>query len=129
MSEPYTLQSHEAIARWAELLPLLKRLPTTVSTPLSHIRDMVAKSEAQVWCLGDPVECLLITKIENSLDQRYGLMWVASGDIRVKEVLKPIVENWFREMGCKDSCLIGRRGWKKQLPDYSEEAIFMRKPL
>lgn len=126
---PYTLQSHEAVARWDELKPLLERLPTSVITPLSHIRDMVEKREAQVWCLGDPVECVLITKIENSLDGRYGLMWIGSGDLRVMEVLKPIAENWFREMGCVHSCFIGRRGWKKMLHDYTEEAVHMVKVL
>lgn len=125
----YTMQSHEAIVRWDELRPLLERLPTTLSTPLSHIQDMVAKREAQVWCIGNPVECLLITKIEDSFDERYGLMWVASGDSRILEFLKPAAENWFREMGCKDSYLIGRRGWKKRLPDYTEEAVMMRKKL
>jgi hypothetical protein len=125
----YTLQSSEAIARWDELSPLLDQLPTTISTPLSHIRDMVSKCEAQVWVIGDPIECLLITKVENSFDERYGLMWVASGDIRVRDVLKPAAENWFREMGCEDSCVIGRLGWKKRLPDYTAEAVMMRKRL
>ncbi len=127
--EPYTLQSADAIARWDELAPLLAQLPESVTTPLSHIRDMVAKCEAQVWCLGTPIECVLVTKIENSLDGRYGQMWVAAGDLRVMTDIRPVVENWFRDMGCTHSCMTGRRGWAKRLPDYEEISINMVKNL
>lgn len=126
---PYTLQSHEAIARWDELTPLLARLPDNVVTPISHIRDMVARREAQVWCLGTPIECVLLTKVENSFDTRYGLMWIAAGDMRVMDVLRPVAEEWFRAMGCTHACFIGRRGWKKVLDDYTEQTIQMVKTL
>lgn len=127
--EPYTLQSAEAIARWDEVAPLLAKLPNDLTTPVSHIKSMVASAEAQLWCLGTPLECVLVTKIENSFDTRYGLMWAAAGDIRVRDVLAPIAENWFREIGCTHACLIGRRGWKKMLPDYTEQNIQMVKTL
>jgi hypothetical protein len=127
--EPYTLQSCDAIARWGELAPLLARMPESVTTPVSHIRDMVERAEAQVWCIGAPIEVVLVTKVENSFDERYGLMWVAAGDMRVMTVLRPIAENWFREMGCAHACFIGRRGWKKLLNDYTEQTIQMVKKL
>ncbi len=125
----YTLQSHEAIDRWDEIEALLSRLPQDITTPPSHIRDMIRRREAQVWCLGVPIECVLITKVENSFETRYGLMWVAAGDMRILEQLSPVAENWFREMGCTHSCLIGRRGWKKVLKDYTEQTIQMVKKL
>jgi hypothetical protein len=129
MTEVYTLQSSEAIARWDELAPLLARLPQTATTPLSHVRDMVEKAEAQVWCIGTPVECVLITKIENSMEQRYGLAWVAAGDMRLFTELKPIVESWFREAGCQEAAFIGRRGWKKYFTEYTEQSVHMVKKL
>jgi hypothetical protein len=129
MTEVYTLQSSEAIARWDEFAPLLARLPEDVTTPISHVRDMVEQAQAQVWCIGEPAECLLITKVENSFDERYGLMWIAAGDMRLMTDMKPIVENWFRDVGCRKACLIGRRGWKKALPDYREQTIQMVKDL
>lgn len=128
-STPYTLQSDETLARWDEIAPLLALLPEDLTTPISHVRDMIARREAQVWCIGTPIECVLVTKIENSFDTRYGLMWIACGDRRVRDVLAPIVENWFRESGCTHVCLVGRRGWKKLLPDYEEKSIQMVKTL
>jgi hypothetical protein len=125
----YTLQSHEAIARWDELVPLLETLPEDLTTPHSHIKDMVEKKEAQVWCLGTPIECLLITKVENSFEKRYGVMLIAAGDMRVMEQISPVAENWFREMGCTHACFVGRRGWKKVLKDYTEQTIQMVKKL
>lgn len=124
----YTLQSGDAVARWDELTALLGRIETT-DTPLSHVRDMVANREAQVWCVGEPPACALVTKIENSKEYRYGLMWLAAGDMRLVEEVKPIVENWFRSMGCKYVQIIGRRGWKKVLPDYREQSINLVKTL
>ena len=124
----YTLQSHEAIERWNEIAPLLERIATT-DTPLSHVKEMVANREAQVWCVGTPLECVLVTKVENSRDYRYGLMWMAAGDMRLVSDVKEIVENWFRSMGCKYIQIIGRRGWKKTLPDYNEQSVNLVKTL
>jgi hypothetical protein len=128
ISQTYTLQSHEALARWEEIESLLKDIEL-VDTPLSHVRDMVASREAQVWCIGDPIECVLVTKVENTKDYRYGLLWLCSGDLRMIDSVHGIVENWFRSLDCKYVQITGRRGWKKLLPDYTEQSINLVKNL
>lgn len=128
MSEVYTLQSTDALARWDEIAQLLKRVER-MDTPISEVREMVSRCEAQIWCVGDPIECVLVTKIQNTLDCRYGLMWLGAGDLRMIPALHTIVQNWFREMECKYVQIIGRRGWKKFLPDYEEQDIILVKKL
>ena len=100
-----------------------------MDTPLSHVREMVASCEAQVWCIGDPPECVLLTKIENSKESRYGLLWMGAGDLRLVEMYRNAVEPWFKAMGCAHSQVIGRRGWKKHLPDYEEQSVILVKAL
>lgn len=128
VTQTYTLQSDEALARWDEIAGLLKRIEL-MDTPLSTIREMVENREAQVWCIGQPIECVLLTKIENTKEHRYGLLWLGSGDLRLVESVNSIVENWFRAMNCKYVQVIGRRGWKKYLPDYEETSINLVKQL
>lgn len=128
VDEAYTLQSDEAIARWDEVEPLLARVEL-MEMPLSDVRDMVANRQAQVWCIGSPIECVLLTKIENTKEHRYGLMWLGAGDLRLISSVQGIVENWFRSMNCKYVQLIGRRGWKKYLPDYDEQSVILVKQL
>lgn len=126
--EAYTLQSDEALARWDEIAALLARIEL-MDTPLSHIREMIATREAQAWCIGEPIECVLLTKIENTKECRYGLLWLGAGDLRLITSVHGIVENWFRSMGCKYVQVTGRRGWKKSLPDYDEIAVILVKTL
>lgn len=127
-ADAYTLQSHEAVERWDEIAPLLAQIDL-VEMPISEIREKVETCEAQVWCIGTPIECVLLTRVENTLGHRYGLLWMASGDLRLLEVARLIVEPWFKSLGCKYVQIIGRRGWKKHLPDYTERAINLVKVL
>ncbi len=128
LTQVFTLQSDEAIARWNEIEPLLKRIEL-VDLPLSAVRKMVANKEAQAWCIGNPLECVLLTKIENTTERRYGLLWMAAGDLRLVEVANKIVEPWFKSMGCTFIQIVGRRGWKKHMPEYEETSINMVKYL
>lgn len=128
LEQVYTLQAAEALARWDELSPILSRVEG-MDTPLSHMREMVASREAQVWCIGDPIECVLLTKIENTKEYRYGLLWIAAGDLRLVEVANKIVEPWFKSLECKYVQIIGRRGWKKILPEYTERSVNLVKQL
>ncbi len=124
----FTLQSHEAVARWDELAPLLK-LIELMELPLSAIKAMVASCEAQVWCIGDPIECVLLTKIENTTECRYGLCWMGAGDLRLVDMGYRFVGPWFKSMGCEYVQIIGRRGLKKFLPDFKEQSVNLVKQL
>lgn len=128
VAETYTLQSDEALARWNEIEPLLSSIEIT-DLPLSQVREMVERREAQVWCIGTPIECVLLTKIENHKEHRFGLLWLCAGDLRMVDSVREIVEHWFRSMGCKYVQIVGRRGWKKLLPDYNETSINLVKYL
>lgn len=124
----FTLQSHEAIARWDEIASLLFRVEA-VDMPLADVRAKVASCDAQVWCVGDPIDAVLLTQIQNTAENRFGLLWMAAGDMRLVTVAREIVEPWFKSMGCAYVRIVGRRGWKRVLPDYTEESINLVKKL
>lgn len=124
---PYTLQSHEAIERWDEIEPLLQRIETP-DTPLQNVREMVRTCEAQVWCVGEPVTSVCVTKLHVTQEHKYGLLWMGAGNDSMTAYVG-CIEAWMREKGCKYVELIGRRGWKKLLPDYHEHAVILVKEL
>lgn len=124
----YTLQSHEAIARWDEIAALLSRIEA-VDMPLADVKAKVASADAQVWCVSDPIEAVLLTQVQNTAESRFGLLWMAAGDRRLVAVANQFVEPWFKSMGCSYVRIIGRRGWKRVLPDYTEQSINLVKKL
>lgn len=123
----FTLKSHEAIERWHEIEPLLNRIEST-DTPLSSIKADIEQRNAQVWCIGDPIECVWVSRIEQNQDHRFGVVWLGAGDLRMIDGLA-ITERWFKAIGCKYSQIVGRRGWKKLLPEYQEKAVTLVKTL
>lgn len=70
-----------------------------------------------------------ITRIENTLTKRYGLVWIVAGT-GLDEGLpfyRDTIEPWFWSQGCEWIELHGRKGWKRVLPDYRESAVVLRK--
>jgi len=127
LEQTYTLQSDEAIKRWDEIEPLLARIDT--NTSMEFIRAAVANKDAQVWAIGTPLECVILTRIEDTDGKRYGLLWLGAGDLRIVDAISGIIENWFRSMDCQYVQIVGRRGWKKHFPDYEERSVNMVKNL
>lgn len=123
----FTLQSHDAIKRWDEIEPLLKRIEST-DTPLSSIKADIEQRNAQVWCIGNPIECVWITRIEKNQDHTFGVVWLGAGDLRMVDAVAA-TERWFKDIGCKYSQIVGRRGWAKMLPDYREKSVTLVKTL
>jgi hypothetical protein len=90
-------------------------------------------AQAQLWALVDDCSApvgLVITRIENTHDTRWGLVWIAAGN-GIEHVPRMLgeIEQWFRSMGCRRSEIAGRKGWERILPDYGLKAVVLSKEL
>ena len=127
-AEVWTLQSFEIDEHWFWIERLLKR----VENPPWSLRDVrldLNAAQAQAWVLGDRAG-VVITRIENFHDTRWGLIWIAAGEgiEHAPSVLEPI-EAWFKSMGCSRVEISGRKGWERILPDYDFKAVVLVKEL
>lgn len=129
-ADVFTLQSHEIDEHWFWIEPLLKRIENPDWT-LAHVKADLRSAKAQVWALSDgaPVG-VVITRIENYHDVRFGLLWIAAGNglEHARLMLEPI-ERWFKEKGCTRCEIAGRKGWERVLRDYEVSSVTLRKEL
>lgn len=128
--EVFTLRSHEIDDHWFWIGRLLKRVENPDWT-LAHVKADLRSAKAQAWCLGDGAPAgVVITRIENYHDLRYGVLWIAAGDgvEHARLILGPI-ERWFKEKGCSRCNIEGRKGWERVLPDYAVRAVVLSKEL
>lgn len=128
----FTLQSHEIDDHWFWIERLLMRIEGAPWKP-EHVRSDLKVAKAQAWVLGDsrstPVG-IVITRIENVHDERFGLLWIAAGEgIERAPLMLDAIEPWFKQMGCTRSEIIGRRGWERALPDYEFKSVLLAKEL
>lgn len=74
---------------------------------------MVAAGEAQLWT-GD--QSAAVTLIEDEPRERRLLVWLAGGDLReLVDDLRPCIEAFARERGCRRMMIVGRVGWERAL--------------
>lgn len=81
-----------------------------------------------MWCIGEPIECVWVSRIEENRDHRFGVLWLGAGDLRIVDGVA-VTERWFKEIGCKYSQIVGRRGWVKMFPEYREKVVTLVKTL
>jgi hypothetical protein len=132
LADVFTLQSFEIDEHWFWIERLLNRVENP-DWKLSHVRADLKAAQAQLWALVDDCSApvgLVITRIENTHDTRWGLVWIAAGN-GIEHVPRMLgeIEQWFRSMGCRRSEIAGRKGWERILPDYGLKAVVLSKEL
>jgi hypothetical protein len=128
----FALRSHEIDDHWFWIERLLKRVENPDWT-LRQVKTDLKSAQAQVWVLVGHASApagIVITRIENFHDTRWGLVWIAAGEglEHVPRMLGEI-EKWFRSMGCSRSEISGRKGWERVLPGYEFKAVTLVKEL
>lgn len=128
----FTLQSHEIDEHWFWIERLLRRVEDP-PWALRHVKADLRAALAQAWVLGDgrstPVG-IVITRIENFHDTRFGLIWIAAGKgVEHSHSMLQEIERWFKSMGCVRAEISGRKGWERVLPDYQVSSVTLRKEL
>lgn len=130
--EVFTLRSHEIDDHWFWIEPLLKRVENP-DWKLSHVKADLKSAKAQLWALVNHCHApqgIVVTRIENFHDRRYGLVWISAGKgLEHVPMMLGHIEKWFKDKGCAYSEVSGRRGWEKVLPGYELKAVTLIREL
>lgn len=129
-----TFLSSEIEANWHLIEPFLIRVRQKWNPgwEVADVKSALLKKEAQCWFVadGEKVSGVWITRLGRCGDTPTGLVWIACGEpLATGLELFEHTEQWFREKGCKFVEIVGRRGWSKVLPGYTERGVVLVKEL
>jgi hypothetical protein len=98
------------------------------------VKDELKAARAQLWCMHkDQILGIWITRIYETDSCSVGAVWGCAGDFKEHKddaiAFFGIIEDWFREKGCRCSEWIGRGGWERVFTDYMKHAVVLRKRL
>ena len=134
-AQVFTLQSERIGKYWPEICKFLMMVERPDWT-LDDVYESIINKEAQVWGMAENGEItgILLTQINFCAGEKYALVWIAAaktgeGLTKGLPAFLEHCEPWFKELDCKYVKIVGRRGWKKTLPDYHEHTVELRKPL
>lgn len=120
---------HEA---WPTIAPFLEIVEQDEWT-LPEIQEDIIKRHCQAWGMrsGSHVLAIWITRICDGPNGVYGLVQVVAGAPLEQglRIYREHIEPFFTEQGCEYIKIVGRRGWKKVLPDYEERQVIFTKRL
>lgn len=124
------MRREEVPAAQSELTRHLERV-TPRAWDIEDVIQELEEGRALAWGLrrGPEVMGFWITRIENTWTRKYGLVWIVAGT-GLDEGLpfyRDVIEPWFWSQGCEWIEVNGRKGWKRVLPDYDEQAVVLRK--
>ena len=125
----FTLQANQIEDFWHRIEPLLLRVKDPGWTP-EDVKQTLINAHAQLWGMGD-FDAIWITKIERTGQTLWALLWITAGTGLEEglELFHTYTEPWLKSLGCEFVQIIGRKGWKRALPDYEERGIVLVKEL
>jgi hypothetical protein len=113
----YTFQSHQIEWVWNRVTPILSRVPLDPGMTLDRVKQDLEAGDSQLWTIwrGEQIEAAWTTRIQTDPDGSiYCLAWMCAGDNVSDWIhLSQAMEDWARDLGCKDVRVVGRPGWKK----------------
>lgn len=126
----FCMRKDEVPVAWPEIERCLSRV-RDVPWSLSDVRRYLESGHALAWGLrrGSEVLGFWITRVEDDLAAKYGLVWICAGagiDMGLP-VYFGVIEPWFWSQGCQWIDINGRKGWKRVMPEYEEVAVTLRK--
>ena len=92
-----------------------------------HVWHRIETSRAQLWTSEKSAVVTMLKVAETGLKDCH--CWLAGGDLDECLHLHTVIEAWARENDCDRMTIVGRRGWKKALPDYREAATTFMKDI
>lgn len=88
---------------------------------LEDVRALVENGVAQLWPM--PGGSIVTEILEMPSGEKTLRYWLAGGRLEALLMAEPGISEWARvEHGCSSAEIIGRRGWKKVLPQYRHVA-------
>ena len=115
-------------------------VPVMVQDALDRIGDYdwtdflpeIQAARHQLWLgvLNKRVIAAVITRCEMRPRRAVGQILVVTGESRGLWLDRlSVIEDFFRSMGCEQSEPISRKGWVRDLPDYTVTHVILRKAL
>ena len=80
----------------------------------------------QLWRDGDTIA---VTTIIRYPRKTTCLIVLAGGSLETLRRCLPLVEEWARHQGCQAMEVTGRKGWLRELKDYSQSQVRLWKEL
>lgn len=94
---------------------------------LGDVAREIIDGKAQHW-RGEKSE--IVTEIKSFPLMKVCRIWLAGGDMdELVNVMLPDVEAWAKDNGCARVEIVGRKGWKRALPEYREPYAVLHKEL
>jgi hypothetical protein len=94
---------------------------------LGDVAREIIDGKAQHW-RGEKSE--IVTEIKSFPLMKVCRVWLAGGDMdELVNVMLPDVEAWAKDNGCARVEIVGRKGWKRALPEYREPYAVLHKEL
>lgn len=122
-------------AAWPHLLPFLEEYEerTRFTTP-QDVLEQALRGEMQLWTYHDGdyrFRGVLGTRIHQTPAGPVCALWLTLGHNAMELIQDAyqVIERWARANGCYAMEIVGRRGWKRVLPDFEEESVVLRKVL
>jgi hypothetical protein len=112
-----TFRSDQVADIWPTVAEILEPCPREPGMSLEDVRKQIEQQDAQLWTvwIEDRMEAAWISRIQYDSDKSlYCLAWMCAGENADQWIhLSKHMEDWARDMGCKDVRVVGRPGWKK----------------
>lgn len=89
--------------------------------------DGIERGEYQFWT---STNSCVITTIDVFPRVKQLTIIIGAGDLEeIDTVIRPVVEEWARAIGCQMMLIMGRPGWQRALEGYRRTAVVLEKRL
>ena len=93
---------------------------------LTQVLDAIIAGKAQFFSMENSA---IVTEIVDYPQKSTCRIWLAGGNMdELMEAEKQICQ-WAREQGCSGMEVVGRKGWERQLKEYTPASIILTKEL
>ena len=112
--------------------PLVPAFAHADTTP-AEVGAALAAGQMQLWSIyrrGRGEDGAVVTQLNNTVRGRECLVSLLGGrGLRNWLHLLAEIEDWARGQGCVAMCVMGRKGWKRVLPDFRETGVILTKDI
>jgi len=98
---------------------------------LDHVLEQAKAQQWQIWTTGDnQIRAVVATQIRQyPKETRCRIVLAGGTDMALWLEHMSVIERWAESHGCSAIELVGRKGWMKALPEFTQTGVELRKRL